>query len=312
MEYMDVGCDYLVLDISNLLHRTFFAQTGEDDTTLAGLACHMALTTLNKYYKKFRPRKRVVMCFDRSSWRKEYTAKHDFLKPYKGNRRKDMTPAQKAKYERFVNHLGEFESLIINHTKVATLFGDRLEADDLIAGFVQQEPNDNIVIITADSDMAQLLKYDNVELISPITDKRQATLDKYDGDPEYYLFVKCIRGDISDNVASAFPRVRETKIRAAYDSVLEDGYHYTNFMSETWTDQNSRTFTVGEMFKHNQVLIDLECQPDDIKQAVTTVIAEELSRKKQFSYFHILKFIGKYKLEKLAENIETFIPMLST
>ncbi|MCK9369605.1 hypothetical protein M0R04_06830 [Candidatus Dojkabacteria bacterium] len=305
-------CDYLLMDISNLLHRTFFAQTGEDDETLAGLACHMALTTLNKYYKQYKPRKKVVMLFDRSSWRKEYTNEHDFLKPYKGNRRQDMTPAQKLKYERFCNHLKEFEALITKHTTIVTLFGDRLEADDLIAGFVQREREDNIVIITADSDMAQLLKYNNVEVISPITDKPQATLEKYDNDAEYYLFFKCIRGDASDNVASAFPRVRATKIKEVYDNALDgDGYKYVNFMNEQWTDQNKRKFTVGEMFKHNQILIDLECQPDDIKKIISEVITTELDLKKHFSYFHILKFIGKYKLKKLADTIDNFVPMLS-
>ncbi len=305
-------CDYLLLDISNLLHRTYFSQTGEDDETLAGLACNMALTTINKYYKQFRPTQKVVMCFDRSSWRKEYTTKYDFLKPYKGNRRQDMTPAQKAKYERFCNHLKEFESLIINHTTIVTLFGDRLEADDLMAGFVQRDRDNNIIIITADSDMAQLLKYDNIQVISPITDKPQATLDKFDGDPEYYLFQKCIRGDASDNVASAYPHVRSTKIKEVYDDAMTgDGYKYINFMKEKWTDQNKREFTVAEMFKHNQVLIDLECQPDDIKLAINNAIESELSRSRKFSHFHILKFIGKYRLEKVSDNLDNFIPLLS-
>ena len=201
------GCEYLIFDISNLLYRSFYAQTGEDDTTLAGLACHMALMTLNKYYKQYRPKK-VVMAFDRSSWRKEYTAEHDYLKPYKGNRRQDMTPAQQAKFERFKNHLAEFESLIIKHTTIITLWGDRLEADDLIAGFVQRPSEKNITIISADSDLAQLMKHENVTVVSPITDKIQTTLEKFENDPEYYLFHKCIRGDITDNVQSAYPRVR--------------------------------------------------------------------------------------------------------
>ncbi len=305
-------CDYLLFDISNLLFRSFHANPTESDETIAGLSIFMAMQTLNKYYKQYKPRKKVVMAFDRHSWRKSYTAEHDFLKPYKGNRRQDMTAAQRAKFERFLHHLKEFEALIINHTTIVTLFGDRLEADDLIAGFVQQERDDNVVIITADSDMAQLLKYDNVELISPITDKPQATLDKYYGDAEYYLFFKCVRGDASDNVMSAYPRVQATKIKEVYNNALDgDGYKYINFMNEKWTDQNKREFTVGEMFKHNQILIDLECQPDDIKKLISEVIETELALKKHFSYFHILKFIGKYKLKKLADNIDNFVPMLS-
>lgn len=303
---------YLCFDISNLLYRTFFAQTNEDDTTLAGMATHMALTTLNKYYKQFKPNK-VVMAFDRSSWRKEYTANNPCLKPYKGNRRQDMTPAQKLKYERFLNHLAEFEQLIIEHTTILTLVGDKLEADDLLAGFVQMHPDDDITVISTDSDLAQLLKHENVTLISPATDKPQDYLKKFDDDPEYYLFQKCVRGDTTDNIQSAYPRVRATRIKEVYDDALYgDGFKFINFMKETWTDQNKETHTVEEMFKHNERLINLEKQPPDIRDIMYSVIKAEIDAKKQFSYFHILKFIGKYQLVKIKENIENFIPLLSS
>ena len=55
---------YLIFDISNILYRTFYANKGDDDITLAGLAQHAALTTLNKYFKEYKPNK-VVMTFDR-------------------------------------------------------------------------------------------------------------------------------------------------------------------------------------------------------------------------------------------------------
>lgn len=295
-----------------MLYRTFYAQTNEDDETIAGMAAHMALTTLNKYYKQFKPNK-VVMAFDRSSWRKEYTAEHNFLKPYKGNRRQDMSQSQQAKYERFMNHLAEFEALITQHTTITTLYGDKLEADDLIAGFVQMHPDDELIVISADSDLAQLMKHDNVTLISPATDKEQTTLSKFDNDAEFYLFQKCIRGDTTDNIQSAYPRVRSTRIKEVYDDALNgDGYKFVTFMKETWTDQNNRTFTVEEMFKHNQALIDLEKQPDYIRELMTTTINTELNLSKQFSYFHLLKFIGKYKLVKIKESVELFIPMLSS
>lgn len=303
---------YLCFDISNMLYRTFYAQITEDDQTLAGMASHMALTTLNKYYKQFRPDK-VVMAFDRSSWRKTYTADRPQLKPYKGNRRKDMTPAQQLKYERFMNHLAEFETLIIKHTTITTLVGDMLEADDLIAGFAQSHPDDEIIIVSADSDLAQLLKHDNVKIISPATDKEQDYLKKFDNDPEFYLFQKCVRGDLTDNIQSAYPRVRSTRIKEVYDDALNgDGYKFVTFMKETWTDHEQRTWTVEEMFKHNQALIDLEKQPKHIRDLITETINREISISKQFSYFHILKFIGKYKLEKIKDNIENFIPMLSS
>lgn len=304
-------CDYLVFDISNLLHRTFYAQTNEDHTTIAGLACHMALTTLNKYYKQYRPKK-VVMAFDRSSWRKQYTTQHPDLKPYKGNRRQDMSPSQQAKYTKFIEHLGEFEQLIIQYTTIISLVGELLEADDLIAGFVQMHQDSNIVVISADSDLAQLLQSDNIQLISPITDKPQDTLKKYDNDADYYLFHKCVRGDSTDNIQSAYPRVHSSKIKDVYENGTSgDGVKYINFMKTGWINQDNKAFVVEDMFKHNRVLIDLTYQPPHIRDAMRTTIETELNTSKKFSYFHILKFVGKYELNKIKDNIDNFVPMMS-
>lgn len=299
---------YLLFDISNMLYRTFYAQRDEDDETIAGLATHTALVTLNKYFKQFRP-DRVVMAFDRSSWRKAYTASEDCYskKPYKGNRRKDMSPSQQAKYQRFLGHLAEFETLITKHTSIVTLAGELLEADDLIAGFVQRHPNDQIIIITSDSDMSQLLKHENVTIISPATDK-PITLDKeYDGDPNLFLFFKCMRGDPTDNIRSAFPRVRSERLRKAY----ADPYEMVQLMKETWTDELGRELVVELMYEENQLLIDLEQQPETIRNKINTVIDTEMATTKQFSYFHIMKFIGKYQLNKIGDNIDLYLPMLS-
>lgn len=300
------GCDYLVLDISNLLYRCFYSQKNEDEETISGMAIHIALTTVNKYFKQYKPKKRVVMCFDRGSWRKEFTANDSSLKPYKGNRRQDMSPAQQHKWEQFKEHLIEFEKLIEANTTIVTLYCERLEADDLMAGFVQQHPNDNIVIVTADSDMAQLFKHPNVTIISPITDKPQS-LSKFNNDPEYYLYQKCLRGDMTDNIQSAYPRLRTTRIEKSY----LDPYDRANLMNEVWTDQNKVEHIVGDMFNKNQVLIDLEYQPEDIKQLIIETINTELTLNKKFSLFYILKFLTKYELNKIKDNIDLFIPMLS-
>lgn len=310
---------WLVFDISNMLYRTFFGQTNEDDETLAGLATHSALVTLNKYFKQYKPDK-VVMAFDRSSWRKEYTRSEKCIsrKPYKGNRRKDMTEAQEAKYMRFINHIREFEALIDQHTTIITLMEDGLEADDLIAGFCQQaDEDDEIIIISTDSDLLQLTRHANVQVISPATDKPQS-LDKYEGNPELYLFTKCIRGDATDNIQSAFPGVRMTRIRKAFD----DDFEKVQLMKETWSAPMStivdgevvveqRTFTVGDLFEENRMLIDLQCQPEDIRELLDLSVKAALLRKRQFSMFFFLKFVGKYKLVRVKESLEQYIPMLS-
>lgn len=300
---------YLVFDMSNVMHRNYYANKDEPSELAAGLAAHSVLITMAKYYKMINPTK-IICVFDRSSWRKEYTASDQCLskKPYKGNRRQNMTPGQQAKYASFKHHVKDFEQLITDHTSVVTLAKDRLEADDLIAGIAQTYGNEDneVVIISADSDLLQLVRYKNVSVISPITDKPQSLAD-YNGDPLYYLFQKEIRGDSSDNVASAFPRVRSTRIKAAYD----DEYERVKLMKETWTNENGTEFVVEDLIKENELLIDLEKQPADIRILIDNTITEEMARKRQFSMFHMLRFAGKYKLKKIQESIDNYVHMLS-
>jgi len=305
----------LIFDISNMLHRTFYGNTAEDDTTIAGLASHQALVTLQKYYRMHKPDK-VVMAFDRKSWRKEFTASEECISkmPYKGNRRQGMTPKQEEKYKRFLGHIKEFEALITEHTAIITLAAPHLEADDMIAGYVQRFcTEEEIVIISTDTDYLQLMRYEDVLIMSPATDKIQE-LSEYDGDPLFYIFVKCIRGDSSDNVRSAFPRVRMARLKKAYT----DPFEYENLMKETWSvteledgKEVTRNFVVGKLFQENQKLIDLSKHPEDIRELLDYSLDKCLNRERKFSMMFIMRFIGKYDLNRIRENIDTYIPLLS-
>jgi len=300
---------YLVLDISNLLYRTFYANKGEDDITLAGLAHHQALLTLNKYYRAHKPDK-VVMCFDRKTWRKEYTKSEKCIsgKLYKGNRRQDMTPKEREKYELFLEHLSEFEELMNVRTSVVCLAADGLEADDLAAGFVQMYSGDDneIVVISTDKDYIQLLGFPNVTLINPADDKERS-LDNWGGDAELFIFEKCVRGDAGDNVQSAYPRVRTTRIQKAYNDPLER----VNMMEETWTNHEGKEMRVKDVFKENQLLMDLRKQPEEYRNLIKETILNEMEDPGTYSYFHFLKFLGKYDMKKLAGQAEQFAEMLS-
>jgi len=304
---------YLLFDASNILYRTFYAHTNEDDDVVAGYAAHAAIITLNKYFKLFKPCK-VIMCFDRKSWRKGYTASDECIsqKPYKGNRRKNMTESQKIRYQSFLEHLGEFEELVKEYTSIIVMAGDGLEADDLIAGTIQtmtvKEPDSEFVIISADKDLIQLLKHDNVRLIDPATGNDR-TLEDWNDDAKYFMFEKCIRGDSGDNVQSAYPRVRSTKIKKAYT----DKFERTNIMMHEWTSPvDGRTFKVQDLFKENILLMDLEEQPNDIQLHIIRTVLDSMANPGEFSYFKFLGFLGKYKMKNIADRVESYVPMLSS
>jgi 5'-3' exonuclease len=307
----------LVFDISNMLYRTFFVNKQKHSVEeSAGLAHHAALITLNKYFRNFKPHK-VVMAFDRPSWRKKYTADEDLCisgKPYKGNRRKDMTPAEKEMFAKFTKHLEDFEDMMAKRTSVICLQANNLEADDLIAGVVEMFPEDEVIIVSADKDLIQLLRNPNVKLIDPATGKDRRTLlnDEYNGDVDYFMFEKCIRGDTGDNVQSAFPGVRKTRIKKAY----KDAFEQVNMMNEMWSIGEKGTdeykeFLVKELFEENTLLMDLTAQPDAIKDCMRQTIEEAFENPGEYSHFHFLKFLGKYELKKISEQVDNFVRMLS-
>ena len=298
--------DNLIFDVTNLLYRTFYAYKSEDDQTLAGLAHHAALTTCFKYYKKYKP-KQIIMAFDRPNWRKQYTQSDKCVSGmiYKGNRRLNQTQAEKKKFENFLEHIAEFEHLMEEQTSVVVLATELLEADDLIALYTQINPTKNNVIISSDKDLLQLITPQTI-LVSPI-DGKQKTLKEWDNDPKYFIFEKCFRGDRSDNVCSAYPGIRKTKIKAAYT----DEFLFTNIMNESWTHANGKTFVVKDLFEENQLLMDLTKQPQDIQKAGIKTILHQTQSTTTFNYFNILQFCGKYGLKRVSERIEDFIPMLN-
>ena len=60
-------------------------------------------------------------------------------------------------------------------------------------------------------------------------------------DPQYLLFEKCMRGDTSDNVFSAYPGVRKkgtknkTGLLEAYADKEKGGFNWNNIMLQRWT-----------------------------------------------------------------------------
>jgi len=298
---------YLLFDISNIARMAWHVHDKEDDDVVAGMAIDVTLKMLNKYYNKFLPDE-IILAYDRPNWRKDYTMSNKCVsgKLYKGDRELKLTQSEKVRLDIFRETIADFENLIREHSSVICLAADGCEADDLIAGFCQTYSEDiDITIISSDKDYVQCLTNNNVKLLNPMTQKYR-TLEEWDDSIEWNLFVKCIRGG-EDNIQSAYPRIFLKKLKIAFD----DPYEMTNVMQHTWNHPNGKTFLVEDLFKENQLLMDLTKQPDHIKQIMADAIEHGLNNRSKFSLFKFVKWCGNHDLKKIVKDVSRYTDMLS-
>lgn len=309
---------HLILDISNLAYRTFFAnwKNSEAKDILTGLCHQGVLIYMNFYYKKYKP-DNVVVAFDSHSWRKSYTKDLSTCvthKKYKGQRRKDLTDSEQEMLDKFDEHLNEFYECLRKRTSMVILKGDHLEADDLIAGWVQNHEDDDNIIISADKDFIQLMSNPNVTLIDPIS-KKERDLSEWDDDAELFMFQKCIRGDASDNVQSSYPRLQMKKIKKA----LNDDFLYNNIMKHEFTvldvGDDSKAFeheyVTEDLFHENKLLMDLTEQPKPIKKMIKKSIKHAKDNRGKFDYYNFMRYCSRNDMVKISDGLEQFKDMLS-
>lgn len=315
---------YILVDVANMMFRARHVVRGDDMFTKIGMAYHITFNSINKVWRE-QGGKHVVLCLEGRSWRK------DHYLPYKRNRaeaRAALSDREQKEEQMFWDAFDELRNFFIDRTNVTVLQHPQCEADDFIARWIQNHPNDKHCIVSSDSDFYQLLsptvsQYNGIQgqLITlggifddkgkPVIDKK-TKLPKTPGDPEWLLFEKCIRGDTSDNVFSAYPgaRTKGSKNKVGMQEAFEDrntkGYNWNNFMLQRWVDHENVEHRVLEDYNRNREIIDLTMQPDNIKAALDAAIVEQVQkpRKSQVGV-HLMKLCGKWDMQKLVENANT-------
>lgn len=322
---------YILVDSLNMFYRARHVVRGDDIETKIGMAYHIMFSAVNKAWKDFNG-SHVVFCFEGRSWRKDY------YEPYKRNRkeaRDALTPREQEEDRAYFEAFDELKTFIEKRTNCTVLQHPVCEADDFIARFIQNHPNDEHVIISSDSDFYQLLA-PNVSQYNGITnqhirldgvydDKGKPVVDKKTkehkqaGDPEYLLFEKCIRGDTSDNIFSAYPGVRKkgTKnkigLLEAFDDKNSKGYNWNNMMLQRWVDHLGEEHRVLDDYQRNVVLCDLTAQPEDIKNLITETIANAIAENKNIAQVgvRLVKFTSSYDLNKIVDQAQSYAEPLN-
>jgi len=321
---------YILLDTANVFFRARHAIRGSLEDKI-GMSIHTVLSSVRKSWREFKG-DHVVFFLEGRSWRK------DFYAPYKRQRAEGRAAASASEQEEervFWETFDQFKDFIANKTNCTVLQNPRLEADDLIAGFIKSHPNDNHVIISTDGDFAQLIapnvrQYNGVMEITTthegyfdakghrVKDKKTNEV-KAPPDPQWLLFEKCMRGDTSDNVFSAYPGVREkgTKnkvgLREAFADRDAKGYSWNNMMLQRWSDHEGVEHRVLDDYLRNVQLCDLSAQPEEIKQIISKTINDAIDLEKNIPQvgIRLMKYCAEYDLQKINEQITSYVEPLN-
>jgi len=322
---------YALIDTANTFFRArHVASRNSDPWEKVGMALHLTMASTNQVVRKFGI-DHVVFCLEGRSWRKDYYT------PYKKNRVVDTLSQTEAEVEEnklFWETYESFTTYLKERTNTSVLRDPTAEADDLIARFIHLHPDDEHFIISSDTDYVQLItpkvkQYNGVsnELITLegyIKDNGKPVLDKEKKpklleDPQYLLFKKCMRGDGTDNVFSAYPGVREkgsqkkAGLIEAYADRIKQGFDWNNMMLQRWVDHDNVEHRVRDDYERNRVLIDLTAQPDNVKISVDTNIRNGVRTTTIPQVgIHLMKFCGKYELNKISDNAETYAKWLNS
>ena len=316
---------YILVDTANTFFRARHVVRG-DISEKVGMSLHVILNSVRKAWKDFNG-SHVIFCLEGRSWRKDY------YEPYKRNRqvaRDALSPKDAEEDKVFWETFDDFKDYIHEKTNCTVLQHPNLEADDLIAGWVASHPNDNHVIISTDGDFAQLIapnvkQFNGVAGVTtthegyfdekgkPVKDKKTGIV-KEAPNPEWLLFEKCMRGDTSDNVFSAYPGVRTkgTKNKVGLQEAFADrnskGWAWNNLMLQRWTDHEGAEHRVLDDYIRNVNLCDLTAQPDNIKQIIKETIDAEIAKEKNISQvgIRLIKFCATYDLVKVSEQAQSY------
>lgn len=325
---------YILIDTANIFFKSrYVASRMSTDEEKVGMSLHLTFNSIQSVVRRFGGSEEchVVFCTEGRSWRK------DLYPPYKANRAVKRASLTEKEVELDTMFWQTYENMVDylkSKTNVSVLRCATAEADDLIARFIHLHPQDKHFIISSDTDFVQLIS-PTVKQFNGVNDQFITLEGYFDGrdraikdtktkqpkllgDPQWLLFEKCVRGDTSDNVFSAYPGVRtkSTKktigLEESYADRNTKGFNWNNMMLHRWTDHNGVEHRVLDDYNRNVTLVDLTAQPQEIKDVVDQAIRDGLKTEQTPNVgINFMKFCTKYELTKISEQATYFAKWLN-
>ena len=304
----------LLIDGENLLKIGFHgAKSIQTEKGSVGTIFHF-INTIKKFYAEYGITKVVVF------WEGQDSTKYrqGYYPYYKGNRGQQYTEEQK--YDLGCQRLRirqYLEELYIRQVEVPGC-----EADDAIAYYVKNSPNENKIILSADKDLLQLIADDVSVYLS--NKKVIITKKNFDSFFEYHQgnvgLLKMIAGDTSDNIAGLegvgegtalklFPELKTEQkdqdwiIERAKELLVEK----PNIKAlKTIVEGNTKWGSYGtDYMSVMSKIIDLNNHPnvtDELKETIREMVEDPLNPEGRGGVNTVMKFIRDDKLINYISN----------
>lgn len=100
-------------------------------------------------------------------------------------------------------------------------------------------------------------------------------------------------------------------IREAYEDRIAQGYAWNSFMNTNWTRHDGEEVTVRQMYAHNQILVDLTKQPEEIKELMDSIIFKDEVKSIPMVGVYFLRFAAKYELIHIQNSPESYVKLFT-
>ena len=279
----------IIIDYNGIAISNIVTQKLDIDENLIR---HMILNSIRMYRTKFKDKYgEIVIAGDAgNNWR--YKA----FPQYKASRKKNRKDSKMDWNEVFRvtnmvwDELGEY-------FPYKTIKVDGCEADDVIGVLVENTQefgnHEEVMIVSADKDFAQLQKYNNVSQFSPMT-KKYIKVEH----PRKQLLELILKGDTSDGV----PNVLSS------DNVFVDGSRQTPLrrpiMEALMEDPSSQGPEIKRNVERNMRLISLEFTPEELKKEIIYTYDNQDKTQNKSKVFN---YLVEKRCRRLLEDVKDFI-----
>lgn len=203
----------ILIDGKYYLYRSLKANVQLSHNDIVTTTYYNYLNSMKAIAKKFKSGNIIILWDSEHSKRKEL---------YLGYKVKDESKSDPILKEQRAYIKGEYENvkIILKNLGFASYNRWGYEADDLFFWYLNQFQNEDIIIVSRDEDLYQLLTFKNCRIYNPHMKKfvgRKYLLEKYEVEPEQWPLYKAINGCKSDMV----PGIKGIGDKSTIDYLLQ-------------------------------------------------------------------------------------------